>query len=349
MRRTRIGNTEVNENSTVFCFNTPIWQMRQSEVRVMSYLDVLQECAIYATLESEINRIYNEMDKYYCIAKIIENLGDNESYLINAYYVYNEALQNGVFDYVYTDEIERNNHVNEAVCNIVNDSINYTVSDSVVIDQQLWAWWQENILSQNYYTDPRTGQRMETKPMAKAATIAGPDFDFVGNFKKSAVCYAYTAVGKEAVNSSSAARLKRKKEFEIRNALAACDVQLDSSVQGNYIVSGIMASTGGKSPDAFVNAVKAAAKEKRAKIGITEAVAGIIVAAITFLSTLTAAIVSYRRSKLTSEAKTALDNGDKYAPSENDFLNIDLDGDGRNDLPKILLLGAAALAIYFLT
>lgn len=349
MKRTRIGNTEVNENSTVFCFNTPIWQMRQSEVRIMSYLDVLQECAIYATIESEICRIFNEMDKYYCIAKIIENLGDNEAYLINAYYVYNEALQSGVFDHVYTDEIERNNHVNETVCNIVNDSINYTVSDSVVIDQQLWAWWQENILSQNYYTDPRTGQKMDKKPMAKAATIAGPDFDFVGNFKQSAVCYAYTAVGKEAVNSSSAARLKRKKQQEIRNALAACDVQLDGSVQNNYIRSGIMAATGGGSPEAFVNSVKAAAKEKRAQIGIPEAVAAIIVAAITFLSTLTAAVINYRSSKLQGEARTSLQNGDKYAPSESDFMNIDLDGDGRNDLPKILLLGAAALAFILFT
>lgn len=349
MKRTRIGNTEVNQDSNVFCFNTPIWKMRQSEVRVMSYLDVLQECAIYATLESEVTRIYNEMDKYYCIAKIIENLGDNESYLINAFYVYNEALQSGAFDYVYQDEIERNNHVNETVCNIINDSINYTVSDSVIIDQQLWTWWQENILQQNFYTDPKTGAQTQTKPNAKPATISGVEFDFVGNFKKSAVCYAYTAVSKETVNSSSTARLKRKKQNEIRNALSACDVQLDNSVQANYIRSGIMASTGGDSPEAFVQAVKNAAKAKRSRIGIPEAVAAIIVAAITFLSTLTAAVINARSARLQSEAKTALQNGDKYAPSDNDFLNIDLDGDGRNDLPKLLLLGAAALAFYLFT
>lgn len=351
MKRTRIGNTEVNQDSSVFLFNTPIWQMRQSEVRVMSYLDVLQECAIYATLESEVTRIYNEMDKYYCIAKIIENLGTNEAYLINAFYVYNEAVQSGAFDHVYQDEIERNNHVNETVCNIINDSINYTVSDSVIIDQQLWTWWQENILHQNFYTDPKTGAQTETKPNAKPATIAGVEFDFVGNFKKSAVCYAYTAVSKETVNSSSIARLKRKKQNEIRNALSVCDVQLDNSVQANYIVSGIMSTTGGYGPSEFVNSIKRASKSKKNRIGdpISAAVASIIVAAITFFTTLVAAVINARSARLKTEAKTALQNGDKYAPSDNDFLDIDLDGDGRNDLPKLLLLGAAALAFYLFT
>lgn len=347
MKRTRIGNTDVNTDSSFFCFNIPIWQMRQNEVRIMSYLDVLQECANFETLESEITRIFNEMDKYYCIAKIIENLGDNVSYLINAFYVYNEALQNGAFDYVYTDEIERNNHVNETVCNIINDSINYTVSDSVVIDKNLWGWWQANILDQNYYTDPKTGNKMYNMPNEKPVTIAGVEYDYIGSFKKSAVCYAYTAVSKDSVNSSSIARLKRKKQNEIRNALSVCDVQLDNSVQDNYIVSGIMSATGGNSPETFVNAVKNAAKNKKTKIGITEAVAAIIVAAITFLAGLTTAIINNRSDKLKNEAKTALQNGNKYAPSENDFLNIDLDGDGSNDLPKILLISAAALALYY--
>lgn len=350
MKRTRIGNTDVNTDSNVFVFDTPLWQMRQSEVRVLSYLDVLQECANFTTIDSELMRIYNKMDKYYCLAKIIENLGDNQNYLVNAFYVYNEALQSGAFDNVYMDDIERNNHVNEIVCNIINDSINYSVSDDVIIDQKLWTWWQDNILNQNFYTDPVTGSKRQTKPQNRPSTISGVEYDYIGSFKNSAVCYAYTAVSADTVKDSSAARLKRKKQNEVRNALSSCDVQLDNSVQENYIISGIMSTTGGNSPEAFVNSVKRAAKSRKNRIGepISAAVASIIVAAITFLSALVGAIISYRKSKLTAEAKTALNNGSRYAPDESDFLNIDLDGDGRNDIPKILLVGVAALALYYL-
>lgn len=347
MKRAKIGNTEVNRDSYIFLLDTPLWQMRQSEVRIMSYLDLLQESANFATLESDILRIYNEMDKYYCIAKIVENLGDNEAYLINAFYVYNEALQNGAFDKIYIDEIERNNHVNEAVCNIVNDSINYTVSDDVVIDQSLWAWWQDNIINQNFYTDPRSGAKVQEKPNALPVSISG-EVDYISTFKQSAICYTYTVVSAAAIQESSQARLKRKKQNEIRNALGGCEVQLDITVQENYIKSGIMASTNGGSAYDFVSAMKRTAK-KKSSIGepISAAVATIIAAAITFLTALVSSVISYRASKLGAEAKKSLQNGDRYAPSANDFLNIDLDGDGRNDLPKILFLGAAALALYY--
>ena len=202
MKRAKIGNTEVNRDSYIFLLDTPLWQMRQSEVRIMSYLDLLQESANFATLESDILRIYNEMDKYYCIAKIVENLGDNEAYLINAFYVYNEALQNGAFDQIYIDEIERNNHVNEVVCNIVNDSINYTVSDDVVIDQSLWAWWQDNIINQNFYTDPRSGAKVQEKPNALPVSISG-EVDYISTFKQSAICYTYTVVSADAIKEST--------------------------------------------------------------------------------------------------------------------------------------------------
>jgi len=347
MKRAKIGNTEVNRDSYIFLLDTPLWQMRQSEVRIMSYLDLLQESANFATLESDILRIYNEMDKYYCIAKIVENLGDNEAYLINAFYVYNEALQNGAFDQIYIDEIERNNHVNEVVCNIVNDSINYTVSDDVVIDQSLWAWWQDNIINQNFYTDPRSGAKVQEKPSALPVSISG-EVDYISTFKQSAICYTYTVVSKDAIKESSQARLKRKKQNEIRNALSGCEIQLDNSVQENYIKSGIMASTNGSNATEFVNELKRTARKKKTGVGeLTAAAATIIAAAITFLSTLIASVFSYRSSKLSAEARKSLQNGDRYSPSENDFLNIDLDGDSRNDLPKILLIGAAALALYY--
>lgn len=347
MKRTQIGNTEVNRDSNYFVLDTPLWQMRQSEVRIMSYLDLLQESANFATTDSEILRIYNEMDKYYCVAKIIENLGDNEAYLINAFYVYNEALQKGEFDRIYIDMLERNNHINELVCNIVNDSINYTVNDTVVIDQELFAWWQDNVINQNFYTDPRTGDKTQVKPDSLPVSIAG-EVDYISTFKQSAVCYTYTVVSMDAIKESSQARLKRKKQNEIRNALGGCEIQLDITVQENYIKSGIMAATNGGSAYDFVNAMKRTAK-KKSSIGepISAAVATIIAAAITFLTTLVASIFSYRASRLGAEAKQALQNGDRYSPSANDFLNIDLDGDGRNDLPKILLIGAAALALYY--
>lgn len=341
MKRTRIGNIDVDTNKYYFVLNTPLWQMKQSEVRIMSYLDVLQEQANVATIESEINRIYNEMDKYFCLAQIVENINDNPT-LINAFYVFNEAVKKGTFNRTYADITERNDQVNEAVVNIVNDCINYTIKDTSVIDVDMWIWWKENILNCNYYTNPVDGAAQKEKPLSVPTAISG-GYDYVETFKKSAISFCYSAVSPEVVKKSKVATLKRKKQNEVRNTLNVCDVQLDSVVQRNYINSGVAAATNGGTPLQFVNSLKAVKQ-----VGISETViVAIISAAVTFLTALTKMIVDTRRDRLNDEAKLSLNTANQYVPAESDFLNIDLDGDGRSDAKKILLAGGALLLLYY--
>lgn len=343
MKRTQIGSATIDTALPYFVLGTPLKYMKQSEVRMYSYLDVLQEEAAQTNIESELNRIYNEMDKFFCIAQIIENL-NTDIELTNAFYIYNQAIAAGVFDRTYNDLIERNNEVNKNIINIINDSVNYTVSDTAVINTELWDFWYNNVILCNFYTNPKDGSKCYEKPDT-IVSVAG-DLDFIGMFKDSAVSFTYTAVDESYISASSIAVIKRKKQNEARNALIACDVQLDSVTQNNYLVSGIAAATGGNAV-AFVNRLKQTAKKQ--KIGsISATVASIIVAAITFLGTLIKAVIDYRRNKLNNEAKNSLNNAKKNAPSESDFFNIDLDGDGRNDLPKIALLAAAGLLMYYL-
>lgn len=342
MKRTRIGNIDIDTKKYYFVLNTPIWQMKQSEVRIFSYMDILQEQANFATIDSELNRIFNEMDKYFCLAQIVENINDLPS-LTNAFYVFNEAIANGVFDRTYSDMSERNELVNTAVVNIINDCINYTIADKAVIDVVLWAWWKQNILDCNYYTNPQTGEPQTEKPQQSANAIMGTEFDFVGTFKKSAISFVYSAVSADVVKASDIATLKRKKEIEVRNTLNICDVQLDSTVQSNYITSGIAAATSGGNALQFVNALK-----KSPKVGFDPAtLATIIVAAIGFLTTLIGGIIDLRRDRLNGEAKKALSATDAYTPDKSDWLNIDFDGDGKSDTWKLLLIGAAGLALYY--
>ena len=345
MKRTRIGSFDIDVNKDYFVLSTPLRYMKQSEVRVYSYLDVLQEEAAQTNIDSELQRIYSEMDKYFCVAQIIENL-NTDSELTNAYYVFNAAVQNGVFDRVYPSIVDRNNEVNNIILDIINNSINYTVTGKDVLDTRLWAWWYDNVIKCNYYTNPTTGEKMAEKPDF-TVSIAG-DVDFIQMFKNAAVSFCYSAVDESNLKASKIAVLKRKKENEVRSSLIACDVQLDSVTQSNYLKSGIAAATNGGTALQFVNDLKRNAKNKQPKIGLgEEAIAAIIVAAISLLGVFVKAVIDYRRAKLDNEAYNALINAQKTAPSESDFLNVDLDGDGKSDLSKILLLGAAALAIYY--
>lgn len=347
MKRTRIGSFEVDTNKEYFVLSTPLRYMKQSEVRIYSYLDVLQEEAAQTNIDSELQRIYGEMDKYFCVAQIIEQLNTN-SELTNAYYVFNAAVNSGVFDRVYSSLVDRNNEVNNIILDIINNSINYTVSDKDVLNTDLWRWWYENIIMCNYYTNPTTGAKTSEKP-GKIVSVNG-DVDFIGMFKQAAVSFCYSTVDESYLKASKTAVLKRKKENEVRSSLIACDIQLDSVTQSNYLKSGIAAATNGGNSVQFVNDLKRAAKQKQAKIGIApEIIASIIMASLSFLGVFVKAIIDYRRDKLNNEATNSLNASPKYAPSESDFLNVDLDGDGRSDLSKLLLLGAAALAVYYFT
>lgn len=346
MKRSKIGNLSVRTDKRIFVLDTPLWQMRQSEVLVFSFLDLLQEQANLTELDSELSRIFTAMDKYFAIAMIIENLGENVEYLKNALLVFYEAVEGGEFDYVYSDLNDRNEHINKVVLDIINDSINYSVNQNKAVPTELYKWWQESVIDLNYYTDPSTGEHIDYRP-DNAVAIGTTNEDFIEKFKNSACCFAYSKVSESVLAGSKVALIKRKKQIEARNSLAGCDVQLDAKVQDNYLSSGIYQQTNGGDAISLVTALKQNAKNRNKVGALTTAVASIIVACITFLTGLIGAIVSYRKEKLTKEAENSLNNAPAAAPSESDYFNIDVDGDGKNDMPKILAIGALALLYYY--
>lgn len=343
MKRCRIGNIEIDTQSKILRLDTPVSQMRQSEVRLLSLLDLLQEKANFAVNEYEENKIYNEQDKIFCLCQVVENLGGTVQYLKNALFVYNEAVESGVFDKKYNNLAQRNENVNTITLNIINDSINYNVSLNFAVSPDRSKWWKENIIDLNYYTDINTGEKLEYMP-ENAASIGASEYDFLGQFKESASAWCYTVVDRSFLAGSNKAILKREKQIESRNTLAGAGIQLDKQTQNNLIAAGILAQTNGGNEKDLINGLKAAGKQKTPFVGLTpELIGTIITAAVSILTAIIGVVLNKRKNELKQNAETTLKN--TPTPSVNDWL--DFDGDGTNDTNKILLFGVAALFAYY--
>lgn len=346
MKRSCIGAVTIDTAKEIFVLNTPFEQMRVSEKQIFSFLDLLQTQAKYAT-GGELSDIYNQMDRYYAVAMIIETLGNTPEILARCVYPLNEALTAGEFEFDGSLE-SRNSRLITLIDRIINNAINYTINKDYALDNDLYIWWQQNVMQLNYYV---TAGGVLTEEMPTIVAVSGTE-DLMSGFKRAAGAYAYTRVSAQEVASSAKARMKRAKQIEARSAISAVCPELNDIVQNNYIDSALAEVTEGGDASTFVDGLKKIGK-KKARVGaLTEAVITAIISLIatfvTAVTSLTVAIIQNRKNELNQNAYNALNSYPIYTTSEDDFALGDIDGDGKDDTSKILLIGAAALAACYL-
>lgn len=344
MKRSRIGNITVDTDKIIFVCVKPFSQMKQSEIRLYSYLDLLQEKAGFAQTKQEENSIYSEMDKLFCIASIVDQLGDNTEQLYNSVYYFTNAVNNGAFNKKFDSLQERNDNLNNVTLSIVNDTLNNVSINNSIVTPSISDWWNENIMNLNYYTNS-DGEKVNSLP---TVSIGATNDNYLERFKQGAPSWCYSVVDPDFLGKNSIAKIKRSKQIEMRKSLDACGVQLDFTTQTNLIHSGIMAQSDGATATEFINAMKASAKEQRAKIGMSEAgITALINAIASLLATcipiVVGLIISAKQKK--NNADTALNNAENKLASVDDWL--DIDGDGVSDAPKLLIGGAVLLALYY--
>ena len=349
MKRNKIGSVEVQTDRLVFVCDKPFSEMRQNEVRIFSHLDLLQEMSVFAN-DDEQNAIYTEMDKYYTIACICDQFGNNDEYLLNACAYFNDKVSNGDFDKNFESLEERNENINNIVSEIVNNTINNYILSSILTYDKL-EWWRKNVIDLNYYT---LADGTKSKVLIKDVAINGTDINYIEEFKKTACGWAYLHCDKSLLKSSKIAISKYARQKTMQNAINDSNIQLDIETQNNLIKSGIIKDTQGGDANDFVKALKEEGQKKNTKVG--DIAIALITAILTLVCTalsVIGGIVQKRIDQKIAENSSAY-SSDVVNPGNacdpGDFSFLDDDGDGVIDTKYILLgIGLLGTIYYYLS
>lgn len=341
MKRSAIGSTKIDTDKYLFTIDKPLSDMRQNQVRLISYLDLLQEKAQFTEKESELKQLYDAMDMSYCIYCIIDQFAENPKYLENSLYYYMDAIVSGEFDKEYNSLEERNNQLNQAIQSVIDKVISNCAIDSIVENDDL-IWWQENVIDLNYFE--LNGERSNVR-LQDVAINGVTKKDFLEEFKRSGCAWSYIRCDKSLIEDNKVAIYKYGKQKNMQALLAQSNFQLDTVTQNNLIDAGILKETNGKSANDCVYSLREKAKAKKsAKIsGDPFTIIATIVTIIATCVGIASQVFEVVRAGKTNYDARQLDP--QYMIDETDWSDIfDSDRDGMIDT-KWLILGAIALGI----
>lgn len=343
MKRAKIGNINIDTTQYLFRIDKDIESMRQSQVRIISYLDLLQEKANLTTDDIELSAIYTEMDMYYVVYCIIEQFGDDVTNLETAMYYYNDAIIKGMLGGEFVSLSERNKCLLKCVDYIINANIcNYAV-DTTNISYIGAIWWQENVINLNYYEQ----NGVKSDVYIQNVAIGDTKEEFLEKFKKSCAVWSYVRCNTDELKNNKIAIVKLSKQRNAQQYLANCNIQLDIVTQNNLIDAGLLRETGGANATEFVQALKMAS-QKKSKIGDPATIIGIVLSIITTCTSVAVSVIqAVKQSKGVNFQPQQL-NPTAFT-SADDWSSFDSDQDGHIDTKCLLLLAGILGVGYYLS
>lgn len=342
MKRAKIGNINIDTSQYLFRIDKDIESMRQSQVRIISYLDLLQERAELTTDELILNDIYTEMDMYYCVYCIIEQFGSNQLQLEVAMYYFNDAIAKGYLSGEFSSLEKRNASLNRCIEYIINGVISNYAVDTVNVPTQGVKWWQENVINLNYYEQ----NGVKSNIYIQNVSIGDTKEEFLEKFKKSCAVWSYVRCNTDELKNNKIAIVKLSKQRNAQQYLANCNIQLDIVTQNNLIDAGLLKETGGANATEFVQALKIAS-QKKSSIGDLATILGVVLSILELCTGIAVTVIqSVKQSKGVNFQPqqlnpTAFTSGD-------DWSSFDDDRDGNIDTKWLLLLaGILGVGYYF--
>lgn len=343
MKRVKIGNINIDTTQYLFRIDKDIESMRQSQVRIISYLDLLQEKAELTTDELILNDIYTEMDMYYCVYCIIEQFGSNQMKLEVAMYYFNDAIAKGYLSGEYTSLEKRNASLNRCIEYIVYGVISNYAVDTVNVTRQGIKWWQENVINLNYYEQ----NGVKSDVYIQNVAIGETKEEFLEKFKKSCAVWSYVRCNTDELKNNKIAIVKLSKQRNAQQYLSNCNIQLDIVTQNNLIDAGLLRETGGANATEFVQALKLAS-QKKSRIGDPATIIGIVLSIITTCTSVAVSIIqAVKQSKGVNFQPQQL-NPTAFT-SADDWSSFDSDRDGNIDTKWLLLLAGIFVVGYYLS
>ena len=170
MKRARIGTTDIDTSLT-------IWTDGQQWMR----LNACEQYADISALNAEYNlivdkdadkaeQLLNRMDVAYTTIKIIEAYGGQAELLKRAGIVLGQMIEAGEYAKSYASMDERNTALNSKIAALQHEVENW---QNWQFTSETWQkHWQDDIMDNDYYANPATGERLTDQPGNFAAVGA---------------------------------------------------------------------------------------------------------------------------------------------------------------------------------
>lgn len=170
MKRARIGTTDIDTSLT-------IWTDGQQWMR----LNACEQYADISALNAEYNlivdkdadkaeQLLNRMDVAYTTIKCIEAYGGQAELLERAGVVLGQMIEAGEYAKSYASMDERNTALNSKIAALQHEVENW---QNWQFTSEVWRkHWQDDIMDNDYYANPATGERLTDQPGNFAAVGA---------------------------------------------------------------------------------------------------------------------------------------------------------------------------------
>lgn len=295
-KRAQIGTTQIDTALSYWSGGKTFSAQKQNERLCYSYIDRYQAEASISDDKEQINALYNEMDLYYTIIKVIEHFGANEELLLNAGICISNAIAEGAFACSFATLAERNSYVDGLVASIINEASSMTLSEYVSSD--FIVWWDANIMANNYYITA-DGAKSAYPP---AVQIGSGEDENATKFREGALAFLYTVADIKDIEESDVAMRKRFNQQYSRDVIAQGGLGLSQQVQTNLIIGGTIEKLGMNVPEA----IKRLKTGEGVEVGIWEFIAAIVVAVCALLADWLKAKYATKSEELKAEAQKYL-------------------------------------------
>lgn len=341
--RTRIGSSILPADD-IYLGNKSSMTLRKNQMYLYSLLDMNRELDNLYPGTDEYN---NEIDVIYTCIRLIDETSSDPEDLARVGNILSNHLDEIGGENLSTNE--RNSKIESVISTCLREL--YTGIDYDSKNPTFSAWWADNVLGDNNQY-PNGTVNVADNPAIGAVS----DDQIAHKFKESGPLYIYTVDSDDIVTTSRKAIAKKYAAINYRNSLAAMDINLPLKTQEALIISGCASK--GYIPRDMVSILK----NKTASVGAIEtvtAVVALIAKIITVALTVATGVISVVKTLKSSSNKTE-DQQKAYnivtdervlhqiQPSSDDFDGIDVDGDGKSDIPYWLIGVVGIGLVYYL-
>lgn len=350
MRRSKIGDIEIEYVDKIFTLGENLNQIRQNQIVILSYLGKYNSRFDFSKSNYVENKNLDLMDDFYILYNLIENCNEKLENVMYNYFNYVYSIKQ-----TYTNINERNELLSIITKDLIEKCNNDIVENYNISDKD-YLWFKENIIDLNYYLV--NGKKYSEKQNIPISITGVKEDDITNKFIKCGYGYLYGCVNKNLINDSTKRiKIKYIRHISLYKNLSNININAfaNETAIKNYVKQSCNENfkTSDNSDEIFYELSNKLSK--KSNIGeITVAIAAIIAALIALCGSFIAAMIqrsSYKdnleweKEKFYENMEAATKDAEDSYLQEEDFL---FDSAGNFKTSNLFLILAIALGIYFI-
>lgn len=318
MKRSAIGNVEVDTSLYYWSGDKNSEQLRNSEGYLYAEIDLCQENAAYAKSEAEVQAEYNKIDMYFICLQAIEFFA-NQEYNTDNLEMAGIIIGNMVVDGEFSRHFDQLEERNANLTTLIDTMRNRTLAEEREVNRnnEFFSWYQENVIDMNYYGRP------ERTTMPPLAGLGGGTVDEYGATHKDGGAY-WVYLTTNVKSDDEIVTMKKLKENAFMNWFVATDTGTSRNKMIANARSGIRHHTGLSDTEFLAELQKGDAGKGVNGLGIWALVTAIVGAIIAIIKLVTV-IVSKKQDPTPEEIRAqSLDQPtdptlERYRPDPTDW------------------------------